>query len=68
MSEFDYNDALEDAKRDSQRNEDYYNSAMCEVMRLRNVARNYSDFYNKVRKALESNDLQAIGDLLNEYK
>lgn len=40
--------------------ESYYRAAIEEVRRLREVAREYAEFYNKVKEALENQDWDAV--------
>ena len=46
--------------------ENDYNSAMREVRRLRGVAREFSDFYNKVKEAFNEKDWTLIEEALKE--
>ena len=66
MSEYICSDELEDAKRDAEKSENYYNSAMREVRRLRCVAGEYSDFYNKISDAFKIKSWDGIERALKE--
>jgi len=50
---YNYEHDYLEAKKEAERYEDYYNSAVREINRLRGVARGYSAFYKKVKETLE---------------
>lgn len=48
--------------------EEYYESAMREVRRLRAIAREYSNFYNEIKEAFDKKDWELIKKALDEFK
>jgi hypothetical protein len=45
-----------------------YESAMREVRRLRAIVRDYSNFYNRVKEALDKKDWELIEKILREFE